>query len=144
MTEGVYTLPTGSRVSDALEMAGGYSDDAFRGYINLASVLTDGERIYFPTINEVEDTSNPLTKELYYGNGVPDGSSESGGEELVNINTAGAEELKSLPGIGDSKARDIIAYRDEHGVFGSIEELKNVSGIGESTFNKLKPYITIN
>ena len=80
--------------------------------------------------------------------GAPDGAigSETGNkgqpDGLVNINTAGVDELKTLSGIGDSRASDIVAYREANGPFGSIEEIMNVSGIGESIFNKIKPYIT--
>ena len=97
--EGVYELPAGSRISDALLMAGGYDENALHGYVNLAERLEDGERIYFPDYQELEELGI-----------VPISSTESSESGLVNINTADAETLKTLPGIGDAKAADIIAY----------------------------------
>lgn len=131
--EGVYELPAGSRISDALLMAGGYDENALHGYVNLAERLEDGERIYFPDYQELEELGI-----------VPISSTESLESGLVNINTADAEMLKTLPGIGDAKAADIIAYREEHGAFSSIEDIKNVSGIGESIYNRISSGITVN
>lgn len=131
--EGVYELPVGSRISDALLMAGGYDENALHGYVNLAERLEDGERIYFPDYQELEELGI-----------VPISSTESSESGLVNINTADAEMLKTLPGIGDAKAADIIAYREEHGAFSSIEDIKNVSGIGESIYNRISSGITVN
>ena len=131
--EGVYELPAGSRISDALLMAGGYDENALHGYVNLAERLEDGERIYFPDYQELEELGI-----------VPISSTESSESGLVNINTADAETLKTLPGIGDAKAADIIAYREEHGAFSSIEDIKNVSGIGESIYNRISSSITVN
>ena len=131
--EGVYELPAGSRISDALLMAGGYDENALHGYVNLAERLEDGERIYFPDYQELEELGI-----------VPISSTESSESGLVNINTADAEMLKTLPGIGDAKAADIIAYREEHGAFSSIEDIKNVSGIGESIYNRISSGITVN
>lgn len=129
--EGVYELPDGSRLADALESAGGYAENAVHGYLNLAEPLVDGERIYFPYLDEEESLD------------MASGDHSESGSGLVNINTAGADELKTLSGIGDSRAADIIAYREANGSFGSIEDIMNVSGIGESIFNKIKPYITV-
>lgn len=131
--EGVYELPAGSRISDALLMAGGYDENALHGYVNLAERLEDGERIYFPDYQELEELGI-----------VPISTTESSESGLVNINTADAEMLKTLPGIGDAKAADIIAYREEHGAFSSIEDIKNVSGIGESIYNRISSGITVN
>ena len=105
----------------------------FHGYVNLAERLEDGERIYFPDYQELEELGI-----------VPISSTESSESGLVNINTADAETLKTLPGIGDAKAADIIAYREEHGAFSSIEDIKNVSGIGESIYNRISSGITVN
>ena len=141
--EGVYTLDADSRIQDALDMAGGYSEDAAHGVINLAEKLTDGMQIYFPTEQEISETGglpNGTEKDNWVASRGSDGEQDS---TLVNINTADAETLKTLPGIGDSKAKDIISYRDSNGPFGDVQDIKNVSGIGESTFEKLKPYITV-
>ena len=147
--EGVYKLSSGSRIQDALDMAGGYSEDAAHGYVNLAEVLTDGMRIYIPTEQEVLDSGSSVTDGTWNA-AQPDGSkvdstlgSEDESKALVDINTADSNQLQTLPGIGESKARDIINYRETNGPFGDIEEIKNVSGIGESTYDKLSPYITV-
>lgn len=131
---GVYELPAGSRVCDALDAAGGFSEGADEKRINLAGMLCDGEMIYFPKEGE------PL----------PEGSSDhlqnSSGESaggLVNINTAGEDALTALPGIGSSKARAIVMYREEHGGFKDIREIMNVSGIGENLFKQIEGLICV-
>ena len=153
VNEGVYEVPAGSRVSDVLDKAGGYSEEALHGYVNLARTLEDGERVYIPDKQELESLG------ILEGDGSSSGSGDSSGasadgssgssadgsnEALVNINTADSETLQTLPGIGEKKAADIIAYREEHGAFSSTEDLKNISGIGDSTFEKLSPHITVN
>ena len=138
VNEGVYELPPDSRVSDALKMAGGYSDEALKGYVNLAEKLNDGERIYIPNKIEIDDLNILIDQDASAGTGAQ--SSEDG---MVNINTADAETLQTLPGIGETKATEIIAYRDEHGAFGSIEDIKNVSGIGEGTFSRISSRIKV-
>lgn len=159
VNEGVYEVPVGSRVSDVLDKAGGYSEEALHGYVNLARTLEDGERVYIPDKQELESLG------ILEGDGSSGGSDDSSGsggasgasvngssgsstdgskETLVNINTADSETLQTLPGIGEKKAADIIAYREEHGAFSSTEDLKNISGIGDSTFEKLSPHITVN
>jgi competence protein ComEA len=149
VNEGVYELPEGSRVSDALKLAGGYDDNSLHGYVNLAKKVEDGERIYFPDYQELEELGLvPMT-----GDGSSSGGDSSSGQEgassnissnsKVNINTADAETLKTLPGIGDTKAADIIAYREQHGAFTSITDIQCVSGIGESTYNRISSLITV-
>lgn len=132
---GVYYLEAGSRVHEAVEMAGGLSSDAAEEYVNLAQVITDGEQIYIPTLEEAQEQ------------GLKIGSSSSASDEdesgLININTATSEELQSLSGIGQTKAEAIIAYRESNGDFSSIEDITNVSGIGESTYEKIKDQITV-
>ncbi len=145
VNEGVYELPAGSRLSDALRAAGGYDANALHGYVNLAKLVEDGERVYFPDYQEFEELGLvPMS-----GDSTESASNETAGDSIssggkVNINTADVEQLKSLPGIGDTKAADIIAYREEHGSFGSIEDIQNVNGIGESTYNRISSYITVN
>ena len=143
--EGVYKLEADSRIQDVLDMAGGYSEDAAHGYVNLAEKLTDGMRIYIPTVQEVNESGDTagVWEQAQPENGDAGSDTGTGTGVLVNINTADVEQLKTLPGIGDSKARDIVSYRDTNGPFGDVGELKNVSGIGESTFAKLSPYITV-
>ena len=137
VNEGVYELSAGDIVDDALEMAGGYRSDAYRGYVNLAAPVTDGMRIYFPT--EAEMTEAVLSD--------TDGSStiddSTNHDDKVNINTADKNELTKLPGIGESRAEDIIRYREENGKFKSINEIMNVNGIKEGIFNKIRDLITI-
>ncbi|HCA20783.1 MAG TPA: hypothetical protein DEO87_00205 [Lachnospiraceae bacterium] len=137
VNEGVYELSAGNIVDDALEMAGGYRSDAYRGYVNLAAPVTDGMRIYFPT--EAEMTEAVLSD--------TDGSStiddSMNHDDKVNINTADKNELTKLPGIGESRAEDIIRYREENGKFKSINEIMNVNGIKEGIFNKIRDLITI-
>ena len=152
VSEGVYTLAADARIEDALERAGGYSEDAAHGAINLAERLTDGMKIYFPTEQEISEGGGTWqTKDASNGSNSLSGSEGMSGSgdlsgldgSLVNINTADAKTLETLPGIGEGKARDIINYRDTNGPFGDVQDIKNVSGIGESTFAKLSPYITV-
>ena len=124
-TPGVYRLPLGSRVYEALDAAGGLTQEAEEGLINLAEPLTDGEMIYFP--KKGEDSSGQVQ--------LSDGK--------VDLNRAGKEELMTLPGIGETKAEAILQYRKEHGPFQTIEELMQVSGIGEALFEKIKNRVKI-
>ena len=124
---GVYTLPQGSRVMDLFALAGGLTDNAAEDYWNQARLLVDGEMLYVPTIEEAKD----LHKE----------SADSGGDQKVNINTASKEELMSLPGIGETRALAIIAYRQKNGPFTSIEDLKKVEGIKDGVYEKVRDYI---
>ncbi len=119
---GVYELPAGSRLEGAISAAGGFSEDADRDYYNLAQIAEDGEQIRVPA----KSGSAGYTENGSYDDG------------LVDINTASATELASLPGIGAVKACAIIEYRDKNGRFGSIEDIMNVPGIKESLFSKIK------
>ncbi len=119
---GVYELPEDARVNDALQAAGGFGEDAVTEYMNLAARVTDGEKLYFPTAEEAETL---LREERENQQG------------LVNINTAGVSQLMELPGIGESRAQDIIAYREEHGDFLTAEDLMKVPGIKENMYGKL-------
>jgi len=121
---GVYTLLEGSRVIDAINMAGGLKEGAYTQNVNKARKLTDGEKIYIPSEGDM-DAENLQTN------------------SLININTAPAELLMTLPGIGEVYAKRIIEYRNNKR-FNSIEEIKNIQGIGDKTFEKLKDLITIN
>lgn len=123
---GVFVLPEGSRVFDAVNEAGGLLETADVTKINLVSVLSDGMQIVVPSVS----------------------SNATGGSEerpsLVDINSATITELMSLPGIGDAKATAIIQYRDTHNSFANIDEIKEVNGIKESTFESIKDLICAN
>ena len=125
---GVYELPVGSRVYEALGLAGGLTDEAAQTAVNQAELLSDGQMIEIPTAEEMQ--KKEAAQEEY----------EDG---LVNLNTAGLEELKTLPGIGDSKARSIIAYREKNGAFTSIEDIKKIEGIKDGVFAKLEGCIKV-
>lgn len=144
---GVIDLEAGSRVIDAVNKAGGFTDDADTERVNLAYVLTDGIKIYIPSKNETQDDGS---------NFIPYITSESGNnviaEEnavnkkaslLVNINRATQTELETLPGIGPSIALKIILYREKNGDFSTIEDVKNVSGIGDNKFENIKGLICV-
>lgn len=124
---GVYQLPIGSRVYQAIEKAGGLTDDACAKDLNQARVLTDGEMIHVNTVEEVEART-----------------STGNGDGRVNINTATQEELTTLSGIGKTRAQTIIEYRESNGLFSTPEDLMKVSGIGESTYKKIAGAITVN
>ncbi len=120
---GVYGLIEGSRVIDAINMAGGLTEKAFTQNLNKARKLVDGEKIFINEEGEAADVFND--------------------DKLININTASEDSLMSLPGIGEVYAKRIIEYRNAKR-FNSIEEIKNIQGIGDKTFDKLKDLITIN
>ena len=129
---GVYVLAEGSRVCDAFIAAGGLTENAAKEYWNQARILSDGEMIYVPT----EEEAGERTLERDNSGDADDGK--------ININTATKEGLMTLPGIGEAKAESIIAYRDAHGGFSSIEEIMEVEGIKEGMYKKIKDYIVIN
>jgi len=126
----VISLPENSRIIDALESVGGLTEEADISSINLAAFLEDGEKIYIPSKNEsyiLEDYS----------------TTSHTAKNKININTASQSELESISGIGPSTALKIINYRESNGKFKSIEDIKNVPGIGDSKFENIKDYIRI-
>ena len=127
---GVYQVPAGTRVYQALELAGGSSNDAYLSGINLADKLADGQKVYIPS--EGENAEGIL-------------STDSGDVQsvMININTASEAELMTLPGIGQSRAKDIINYRVKNGLFESIDDIMKVSGIKEAAFEKIKDLIKV-
>ena len=151
---GVYELSAGSRVIDAIDAAGGYSKEAYDNYLNLASLISDGQMLYVPSEEEVESGSiergvasgadGSGVGGVTGGNGGGNGGNSSGSGALVNINQASKEELMTLPGIGESKADKIIAYREENGRFSTPEGIMEISGIKDGLYNKIKDKICAN
>lgn len=148
--EGVYVLPKGSRLTDAITAAGGFAEYADTTYHNLAAGLFDGQRVYVPNREETKGLSVSDRAEAATGQeetltlGKTTGSfvkEEPAGK--VNLNTAGLEELMTLNGIGQAKAESILQYREKVGPFQRIEELKQVSGIGDAMFERVKEDIVV-
>ena len=130
-TPGIYDLPVGSRINDAVQKAGGLTDNADSKSINLAQKISDEALVYVPT--KGEDTSQATQSN----------TSNSKENKKVNLNKASLEELKQVKGLGAKRAQDIIDHRDSNGKFKSVDELKKVSGIGTKTIDKLKEYVTV-
>ncbi len=130
---GVYAAPAGSRVGDAIEAAGGALGNAALEAINLARVLVDGEQVYVPTSDEASAAAAA-------DHGFPP-TGPAGGRR-VNLNTATAEELDGLPGIGPATAQKIVDDRARNGPFASPEDLMRVPGIGPKKFDALKDLVT--
>lgn len=124
----VYPLSEGSRIKDAVEKAGGFSENADQIRINLAERVVDGQQIYIP--KKGEEVDNQQTE----------GESS---QTKLDLNTATREQLMTLPGIGESKADAILSYREEHGSFQKTEDLKKISGIKDGVFQKLKDLIMV-
>jgi competence protein ComEA len=133
---GVYQAQEGARLVDLLELSGGLTGEAAGDYINQAEQVMDGQRIYVPTMKEVEDIS---AEEYLNANRSAPAREEA--SAFVNINTADAGELMSLPGIGEAKANSIIEYRKANGSFKTIEELMNIPGIKEGLFHQISTKI---
>lgn len=124
---GVVQIPAGSRAQAAVDAAGGFTEAADTSYVNLAASIEDGEQLYIPTKEEAEELRKNQA------------AAESG---IVNLNTADVRLLCTLPGIGESRAGDIVAYRQEHGGFTDTKEIMQVPGIKASTYEKIKDLIT--
>jgi competence protein ComEA len=128
--QGLYSLPVGSRLNDAIQAAGGFAEDANSSGLNLAEILVDGEQIDVPqAVSPVATGSitrlvDPLSV-------------------LVDINTASLEQLDTLPNVGPKTAQDILDYRNTHGLFGKIEDIMDVPGIGQAKFDAMKDLITV-
>lgn len=135
---GVYTLPLGSRVQDALILAGDVASNAETRTLNLARRLYDGEQIVVPVIGQVPPTVLPSSGR---GNAVGTPTRIPGSK--ININTAPLAELDTLPGIGPAIGQRIIDYRTQNGDFKKIDDLKNVRGIGDALFSQIKDSITV-
>ncbi len=142
---GVYEIPRDARVFDAVMVAGGFKEDACEDYVNLAETIEDGCKIVIPTKMQIsEEEKQNITEESFQAVIRDTKNSDSSDLSLlVNINTADEDKLKTLTGIGDTRAKSIIAYREEHGEFHSIEEIMNVSGIKDASYQKIKDEITV-
>lgn len=160
---GVYTMDDGGRVVDAIKLAGGLLESADNSVINLSKKITDEMVIIIYTKDEIKemlkgDTSiKVIEKECIcpelkndaciekdkITNSPTDGNTDTKNNYPISINNATIEELMKLPGIGESKAKTIIQYREENGEFKKIEDIQNISGIGEKLFEQIKEYITI-
>ena len=152
---GVFVLPYGSRISDAIDYAGGVTQNADIMKVNLVYMLQDGMKVNIPSSKELKNNPNFEYITMSSGDEKNDANirsslstSDSKNESAfkisnVNINTATQTELETLPGIGPSLALKIINYRKENGKFKSIEELKNVSGIGDNKYDEIKKYIYV-
>lgn len=148
MSPGVYTLSNGARVCDAIELAGGFTEAAAVDYLNQADYVTDSQKLYVPSQDEV----NKLIEE---GVSFLDGSAQTTGigekqgvnadnAGKININTADISELTTITGIGETRAKAIVDYRTEHGGFKETKDITNVSGIGDATYEKIKDSICVN
>lgn len=133
---GVYELTAEERIIDAIQLAGGYTEEANSNGINHAQKLLDEMVIYIPKKGEDVET-------MTTGQVVQVATTSNTTSSLINLNKADETQLTTLPGIGPSKAQAIISYREEHGAFKSIEDLKNVTGIGDKTFERLKEFIEV-
>lgn len=159
---GVYEMPAGSRVYEAVEKAGGFAEDADCSYVNQAQCLTDGIKLIIPTIEQAKTLlaggsvmigiveSSDAAQQTGGVQGIVFDSADTGGviqseaaDGKININTASEAELCNIPGIGSTRAAAIVAYRQESGGFQKIEDIMNVSGIKEGTYNKIKDKIKV-
>lgn len=140
---GVYTLPEGSRVKDAVDAAGGFLATTNAGSINLAAKLEDGQQVQIPGGVAGSSTSQPggLPFSIIPTYGPPGTPTVS--VTRININTATLAQLDSLPGIGPTTAQNIISYRTQHGAFARIQDIMNVPGIGPATFDAISNLITV-
>lgn len=145
--EGIVTLNENSRISDAIDAAGGLTEDADMSKINLAYVLEDGVKIKIPSVNDKNEVreDNNVTNGAEIVDSVLEDTSNSANSKskMININKASQTELETLPGIGPSIALKIINFRNENGKFSSIEDLKKVSGIGENKYENIKNLICV-
>lgn len=132
----VYTLKEESIVKDLIDLAGGITEDADLSNINRAKKLQNHELIYIKNKNEIENTTEKNINESSSG-------AQNDTSNIVNLNSATIDDLKTLNGIGDAKANGIIEYREKNGGFTSIDQLKEVDGIGEKMFEKIKDRIEV-
>ena len=150
---GVYELPAGSRIIDAVEAGGGFLPEAEEACCNLAEEIVDGCQIYIMT--KTESCADGQTEKKAGIQTSPDSNMQTTDRNvrsnsatalengLVNLNTADVAALMTLPGIGESRAKAIISYREQHGAFAQIEDIMKISGIKQAAFSKIKDKITV-
>lgn len=140
-TPGIVKLPEGARIEDAIDKAGGLTEDADISDVNLAYVLEDGIKIKIPTISEEKNEEIIISSS---GEGIVEKEISNNSEnKIININKANETDLQTLPGIGASLAGRIVEYRNSNGKFNEIEDIKNVSGIGDSKYENIKNLICV-
>ena len=140
-TPGIVKLPEGARIEDAIDKAGGLTEDADISDVNLAYVLEDGIKIKIPTISEEKNEEIIINSS---GEGIVEKEISNNSEnKIININKANETDLQTLPGIGASLAGRIVEYRNSNGKFNEIEDIKNVSGIGDSKYENIKNLICV-
>ncbi|CUU34654.1 competence protein ComEA [Armatimonadetes bacterium GXS] len=137
---GVYTLPSGSRVADAIEQAGGARADADTNALNLAEALQDGQQVYVPAKTETHAEPSPARKTA---SSTPPAPARKQVRFPIDLNRASAEELEQLPGIGAVLAQRIVEYRQQVGRFQSVDELRNVRGIGPKRLEQIRPLVVV-
>lgn len=140
-TPGVYVLNAGARIYEAIEMAGGLTENAGVTAVNQAQEICDGQMIYIPTKEEA--AAYPVSSSAVDGTAQQSSQTVDEDDGRVDLNTASAAELMTLSGIGETKAAAILAYREAHGGFSSIEEIMNVDGIKEGSYNRIKDNIKV-
>lgn len=133
----VYKIKENSRVNDLIDLAGGLTDFANTENLNRASIISDGDCIIIGNINEEVEESEIISSS------VSNGSVKDDKSDVVNINTADLEKLKTITGIGDTKAQAIMEYREQNGKFKSVDDLTKITGIGEKTLEKIRDKITV-
>ncbi|HQF96680.1 MAG TPA: helix-hairpin-helix domain-containing protein [Microthrixaceae bacterium] len=136
---GLVTLPAGSRVADAVARAGGLRADADGDRINLAAPVSDGVRVFIPVVGQPD----PPLAVAVTGGPAESASATPSPTQPLDLNTATAEQLEALPGVGPSTAAAIVAYRTEHGQFRSVDELQEVRGIGPAKFEAVESSVTV-
>ncbi len=149
-TPGVYPLPGGARVDDLVDAAGGLAPDADAARLNLAAPLADGARVYVPRVGEAElpevvDADGGTAGGAGQGgaDGAAPGAADDGAVALIDLNTATADELEALPGVGPAIAAAIVAFREENGGFATVDDLLDVRGIGEARLADIRPLVTV-
>lgn len=142
--EGVVEVKENARINDVITAAGGTTDDVDLKNVNLAYVVEDGQKIYIPSVKDRDENGDDgeiVTENA--GENVLKEEEENEKNSRININTATAEALTEIPGVGEATAEKIVTYRKENGKFKTIEDIKNVSGIGDKKYEAIKDYISV-